>query len=188
MTAQYCSNCGAALAGALSSGYQVTAAAMTTTTPVIAPSQVAASPIRYGGFWIRFVAAVIDGIIVQAVVMPVALVLGLAAGIAGSAVNTAGQGLHLTSIFIAAAFGLFSSWLYEAMMESSSRQATLGKMIFGMKVTDLHGNRISFAQATARHFSKYLSAMIMMLGYIMAGFTAQKRALHDMIAGTVVRR
>ena len=73
-------------------------------------------------------------------------------------------------------------------MESSSLQATLGKMIFGMKVTDLNGNRISFARATGRHFAKYLSSMILFIGYIMAGFTERKQALHDMIAGTLVIR
>jgi uncharacterized RDD family membrane protein YckC len=84
--------------------------------------------------------------------------------------------------------GVGASWIYEAAMESSSKQATLGKMVFGMRVTDLAGNRISFARATGRHFAKYISAMILLVGYIMAGFTQNKQALHDMIAGTLVRR
>jgi len=79
------------------------------------------------------------------------------------------------------------SWLYEALMESSSRQATLGKMIFGMKVTDLSGNRISFARATGRYFAKWLSGLTLLIGYIIAGFTERKQALHDMLAGTLVR-
>jgi uncharacterized RDD family membrane protein YckC len=83
---------------------------------------------------------------------------------------------------------LFGSWLYEAFMESSSYQATLGKMIFGMKVTDLNGNRISFERATGRHFAKWLSAMILFIGYIMVGFTDRKQGLHDLLAGTLVRR
>jgi uncharacterized RDD family membrane protein YckC len=61
-------------------------------------------------------------------------------------------------------------------------------MALSMKVTDLQGNRISFARATGRHFAKYISAMILLIGYIMAGFTERKQALHDMIAGTLVRR
>ena len=73
-------------------------------------------------------------------------------------------------------------------MESSSLQATLGKMIFGMKVMDLNGNRISFARATGRHFAKYISSAILFVGYIMAGFTERKQALHDMLAGTLVIR
>jgi uncharacterized RDD family membrane protein YckC len=83
---------------------------------------------------------------------------------------------------------LFGNWLYEAFMESSSYQATLGKMIFGMKVTDLNGNRISFERATGRHFAKWLSAMVLGIGYIMVGFTERKQGLHDLLAGTLVRR
>src|SRR5208283_3281564 len=81
-----------------------------------------------------------------------------------------------------------ASWLYEALMLSSSYQATLGKMIFGMKVTDLNGNRLSFAHATGRHFAKWLSGMILGIGYIMVAFTERKQGLHDLIAGTVVPR
>ncbi len=195
-TSQFCSNCGTALASALPASNRVAAGTAAMTTPVqsqafqasVAPPNTAASTTGYGGFWVRFVAAIIDGIIVQVVVMPVALVLGVVAGIAGATVSGTGQSLNLTSIIILAVFGGFASWIYEAAMESSSRQATLGKMIFGMKVTDLQGHRVSFARATARHFSKIISGMILFLGYIMAGFTAQKQALHDMIAGTVVRR
>ena len=81
-----------------------------------------------------------------------------------------------------------ASWLYEALMESSSYQATLGKMIFGMKVTDLYGNRISFARAMGRHFAKFLSGMILCIGFIMVGLTERKQGLHDLLAGTLVRR
>ena len=73
-------------------------------------------------------------------------------------------------------------------MESSSRQATLGKMALGLKVSDLKGNRISFARASGRHFAKIVSGMILLIGYIMAGFTNRKQALHDMIAETLVLR
>lgn len=83
---------------------------------------------------------------------------------------------------------VFGSWLYEAFMESSSYQATLGKMIFGMKVTDLDGKRISFERATGRHFAKWLSTMILFIGYIMVGFTERKQGLHDLLAGTLVLR
>jgi uncharacterized RDD family membrane protein YckC len=73
-------------------------------------------------------------------------------------------------------------------MESSSYQATLGKMVCGMKVTDLSGNRISFERATGRHFAKYLSGLILCIGYIMVGFTERKQGLHDLLAGTLVFR
>jgi len=77
-------------------------------------------------------------------------------------------------------------WLYYALMESSGRQATLGKMALGIKVVDRQGGRISFARATGRYFAKILSGLILMIGYLMAGFTSRKQALHDMVAGCLV--
>jgi uncharacterized RDD family membrane protein YckC len=76
--------------------------------------------------------------------------------------------------------------LYFAIMESSSIQATVGKLAVGVVVTDLNGERISFLRATGRYFAKILSAMILMIGYIMVGFTERKQGLHDMIASTLV--
>ena len=74
-----------------------------------------------------------------------------------------------------------ASWLYWALMESSAWQATLGKKLFGLKVTDLQGRRISFARASGRYFGK-----IVFVGFIMVAFTEKKQALHDMIAGCLV--
>ena len=79
-----------------------------------------------------------------------------------------------------------AQWLYFALMESSSKQATLGKMALGIIVTDLNGNRLSFGRATGRYFGKIISGAILMIGYIMAGFTEKKQALHDIIAGCLV--
>ena len=89
---------------------------------------------------------------------------------------------------ITAVLVIAGGWLYEAFMLSSSYQATLGKMIFGMKVTDLQGNRISFARATGRHFAKIVSGMILLIGFIMVGLTERKQGLHDLLAGTLVRK
>ena len=149
--------------------------------------------IRYGGFWIRVVAFIIDAILVRVVVHPVAAIFGiggLAAGGLGLHGFRHGAGLPLL-IFgggVLAILTIGASWLYEALMLSSSYQATLGKMIFGMKVTDLSGNRLSFAHATGRHFAKWISSLTLCIGYIMVGFTERKQGLHDMIAGTLVRR
>jgi uncharacterized RDD family membrane protein YckC len=82
--------------------------------------------------------------------------------------------------------GVILGWLYFALMESSSRQGTLGKMALGIKVTDLSGNAISFGRATVRHFGKILSTIILLAGYLMVAFTAKKQGLHDMIAGCLV--
>jgi uncharacterized RDD family membrane protein YckC len=69
---------------------------------------------------------------------------------------------------------------------SSEWQATVGKRVMSIVVTDLHGGRISFGRATGRHFAKYLSAFLLGIGFIMAAFTSKKQALHDIIAETVV--
>jgi uncharacterized RDD family membrane protein YckC len=73
-------------------------------------------------------------------------------------------------------------------MESSGSQATVGKMMCGLRVTDTQGQRISFGRATGRYFAKILSALTLFIGYLMVGWTRQKRGLHDFIAGTLVIR
>jgi uncharacterized RDD family membrane protein YckC/type II secretory pathway pseudopilin PulG len=133
--------------------------------PLVAESDDA--PI-YAGFWRRWAAAVIDGILYYIVAIAIALALG--------------DGLGSTALAIAAA------WLYHALMQSSSRQATLGKMALGIKVTSVDGERISFLRATGRYFSTLRSSLLLMIGYLMAAFTQRKQALHDLIAGTLVVR
>lgn len=144
--------------------------------------------VRYGGFWIRFVAAIIDGLALGIVVWPVSGMLALMIQFAGRSADMPGIGIHLVRGIVIWALFLCAGWIYEAALESSSKQATLGKMALGLRVTDEYGKRISFARASGRFFSKILSRMILMIGYIMAGFTARKQALHDMIAGTLVVR
>jgi uncharacterized RDD family membrane protein YckC len=74
-------------------------------------------------------------------------------------------------------------------MESSVRQATFGKSVMSLRVTDDGGQRISFGRATGRFFAKIVSGMVpLLIGYIMAAFTEKKQALHDLIAGTLVLR
>jgi uncharacterized RDD family membrane protein YckC len=73
-------------------------------------------------------------------------------------------------------------------MESSTSQATFGKMACGLAVTDTYGNRISFGRATGRYFAKILSALTLGIGFAMVGWTRQKRGLHDFVAGTLVVR
>jgi uncharacterized RDD family membrane protein YckC len=90
-------------------------------------------------------------------------------------------------IFVLLPITVVVTWLYFASMESSERQGTLGKMALGLFVTDMHGKRISFARASGRFFAKFITGLIpFFIGYIMAGFTEKKQALHDMIAGCLV--
>lgn len=199
--AQFCNRCGASTTPTPSA--VPTAASQPSASPNFPSSNTASSPyaasatayqpvapvagVGYGGFWIRVVAAIIDAIILRIVVAPVGMIFG-GLGMAGMMSGIPHRGLRFLGSGITIILLIFGSWLYEAFMESSSYQATLGKMIFGMKVTDLYGNRISFERATGRHFAKWLSMMIFGIGYIMVGFTERKQGLHDLLAGTLVRR
>lgn len=127
--------------------------------------------IQYAGFWARVAAYIIDALILS---VPNAI-LGFI--IDGSFFVASGTTNVLTLVI---------SWLYFASLESGSKQATLGKMVLDIKVTDTNGNRISFARATGRYFAKILSAIILFIGFIMVGFDSRKQGLHDKIADTFV--
>jgi uncharacterized RDD family membrane protein YckC len=149
---------------------------------------------RYAGFWIRFVAYLIDQLLIS-VVSFVFVVMGIVFSI-GSITSISELEDPDPAAIIAMLggwiiFGILSTiaqWLYFAMMESSSMRGTLGKLALGLQVIDARGQTISFGRATGRYFGKILSGLILMLGYIMAGFTARKQALHDMLADTYVIR
>lgn len=189
--AQFCTNCGSPMnPAAVAAPVPV---AGTVPPPAAAYSPAAAYPpvsagVRYGGFWIRVVAAIIDAIIVRVVISPITIMFGGMSWLAGTGGGIPHAGIALLGGGLTFLLAVAGGWLYEAFLESSSYQATLGKMIFGMKVTDLQGHRISFARATGRHFAKILSAMILFIGFIMVGFSERKQGLHDMLAGTLVRR
>jgi uncharacterized RDD family membrane protein YckC len=80
------------------------------------------------------------------------------------------------------------AWLYFAVMESSPWQATLGKKLLGLYVTDIHGQRLTFGRATGRTLAKYLSVMTAGIGYLVCGVTERKQALHDVVAKCLVLR
>lgn len=139
----------------------------------------------YAGFWIRVGAYIIDAIVVGVVGAVIGGIFGAGMGTAASAgadpdaVFTGGSMLlNLISLLVGVA--------YFAGLESSSWQATLGKKALGLVVTDLNGNRISLAKAIGRYFAKILSAIILLIGFIMVAFTDKKQGLHDMLAGTLV--
>ncbi len=147
----------------------------------------------YAGFWNRFVAYLIDGVLLGFASF-ILLLPAIGLTWLGAAMNSddIGDGSPALGILAVGTIGLtmlvimVGGWLYFALMESSAKGGTLGKIALGLKVTDMSGNRISFGRATGRHFAKLLSSAIMGLGYVMAGFTQQKQALHDIVAGCLV--
>jgi uncharacterized RDD family membrane protein YckC len=153
----------------------------------------------YAGFWLRFVAHLIDHLLVGApvalLIIGIALLAGFGAFFRGIRLPERGDvppvlplifgGAFLMILFIAVVGG----WLYYAVLESSSWQGTVGKKAIGLMVTDMAGARVTFGRASGRYFAKLVSGLIPFgIGYIMAGFTEKKQALHDMIASCLVIR
>jgi uncharacterized RDD family membrane protein YckC len=137
--------------------------------------------VNYAGFWRRFAAYIIDSIllwIAQSIPITLAGMNPIMPHRPGTPYNAA-----LLTIQI---FGWLFSWFYFALMESSHFQGTIGKLALDIKVTDMQGNRVSFGRATGRFFGKIISGIILCIGYMMAGWTERKQALHDMMAGTLV--
>lgn len=139
----------------------------------------------YAGFWYRALALIIDTVIsvvlTLVIVVPLAFVMGAAMSSSYSLPEIEAAGGLLGNVF-----GVAVGWLYFTISESSSWQATPGKRMLGLRVADEAGNRIGFGRANGRYFAKFLSAIILGIGYLMVAFTDKKQGLHDKIAGTLV--
>ena len=134
---------------------------------------------QYGGFWARAVALVVDNAVVFVVLLVVAFAMGMVAGILGM------EGMAEIIGWVAMTVVPF---LYWPLLESSGWQATVGKRLMGLQVTDLEGNRLSFVHALLRAFAKIVSGIPFGIGFLIAAFTARKQALHDIIVKTLVVR
>ena len=133
---------------------------LTTPEPVAVP--------LYAGFWRRAAASLLDSLVLIIPTTAINIAFNTDSGMMAFSLNTA------------------VSCLYYALLHSSAKQATLGKMAFGVKVTDRAGERIGVLRGVGRYFATFISAVILMIGFMMAGFTNRKQALHDMIAETLV--
>jgi uncharacterized RDD family membrane protein YckC len=140
----------------------------------------------YAGFWLRAVAYLLDSMILG-------FPFGLMAGVYPSAFfRSLDPNAFLQSplsVFTPLAVGLMmtASWFYCAAFESSRWQATPGKRILRIYVTDLQGRRVTFARALWRNLAKQISGFVL-IGYFLAGLTARKQALHDMLSACLVVR
>lgn len=139
----------------------------------------------HAGFWRRCAAMIIDGLLIGLALALVQAVLSFA--VIGT-LGTGGEGFGaLVSVFgLMSLLSLVIQWLYFALFESGSAQATPGKRVLGIKVVDDRGRRIGFGRASGRFLGKILSGALLGIGYLMAGWTERKRALHDMVADTCV--
>ena len=139
----------------------------------------------YAGFWKRVLAHIIDGIVLF---IPTLIVQQLFGGVSSLGQNgiTFSAGIFL-DVFQRAIPTFLLVWLYNAFMESSQYQASLGKMALGLKVIDKDGKRIGFGRATCRCLGRILSGNFTVnFGYYMAGFTRHRQTLHDYITDTFV--
>ena len=207
----FCSKCGAAVAAnsafCTSCGNPQTQVAVAPQGAVVVPPNVgvagysaARGQFQYGDFWARLVAYVLDGLIMAVAVFALFIPLAAITGAASHLQVLQDAPRHgeptpamvaaiLSIVFTFLGAALLITWLYHAYFESSSWQATVGKRVMNLYVTDLNGQPISFLHATGRHFAKIITGLIpLFLGYIMAAFTERRQALHDMIAGTLVLR
>lgn len=178
--AAFCDKCGTALQKPLSG----TASA----------ASVYPATAQYAGFWRRFAAALIDGLIMSAVQWVLQLVL-TGVGVINidefmkdfeANPDTVDWGPLLAMFWILGAVMFVVQILYFAIMESSKYQATLGKMVLGIVVTDTDGKRISFGRAIGRNLGKIVSQIILFIGYLMVAFTEKKQGLHDIMAKCLV--
>ena len=149
--------------------------------PPLMDSHQIQNSLTYAGFWLRVAASLIDCLVIA--------LLGITAFCCLALLND----LKIEPNILTGVCGIIaqiavavSVWLYYVLMESSKKQATLGKWIFGICVATEEGGRISFARANRRYFAKILSAMPLCLGYLMVALTSKKQGLHDMLSGCVV--
>lgn len=209
----YCSKCGSTLGdgstfcsqcGQSTALSPAAAGAMPMMTPapvpVFVPGAITrpAATVAYAGFWLRVLAYFIDAIILGAFAVPVLIGVAMAMGIGGilagipRGANPFVEGMppmFLLFIWFCALLTIGGAWLYHALLESSEWEGTAGKKALGLIVTDMAGQRVSFARASGRHFGKIVTSFIPLgIGYAMAGFTEKRQALHDMLASCLVLR
>ena len=148
---------------------------------------------RYGGFWIRFVASILDGIIL-AVVAGLFSMFVFGSVVGRNFMRTNNPTPDEALAMIGPMLGVIGASMLLNMIVGCSYEtffiarlgATPGKMALGLKVVRPDGGPINVGRAAGRYFAKMVSSMTLMIGYIIAGFDSQKRALHDMMCDTRV--
>ena len=142
------------------------------------------TPVVYAKFWRRFWAALLDGIMVSVLQQIVFAVAGF------ESVNTYIKNHEPipTGVWSLNLLFMVVSWLYFALMEAGPKRATIGKIALGLEVTNMTGGNLTFGQATGRYFGKFLSTIILLIGYLMNTWDPKGQTLHDKLANALVIR
>ncbi|MDE3170255.1 MAG: RDD family protein [Acidobacteriota bacterium] len=178
--AAYCSACGEPTAERGDDGSETNFGLHT-----VSESKPEAS-VAYAGFWLRAVAWVVDmfllGVVVGIFILnPLLPRAGISPDNPKAVFNTGNPQVLAINLLV-----LMAEWCYFGLLESSPWQASVGKRLLGLYVTDQQGKRVSFARASGRFWGMYLSTLTIGIGYLMAGFTPRKQALHDLLAKCLV--
>lgn len=141
---------------------------------------------RPAGFWIRFVATLVDSILLFVLMLAIAVPIGLSAGITAALADPMGMAHLLASLGAAfTAITFLLPMLYEVVFVGWRGQ-TPGKILLKLKIIRTDGGEVDYVKAFIRWIGKLVSGFTLLIGYLIAAFTTNKRALHDFIAGTRV--
>lgn len=137
-------------------------------------------PKEHAGFILRLLAFIIDLVITSILNYILIIIFQLDVTIVSEGFNPL--------LLVTSPISLFVNWLYFSLLESHPYyRATIGKLIFKLKVVDHDEKKISFGKASGRFFAKIISALILGIGFFMIAFTKNKQGLHDIAAGTFVK-
>lgn len=140
--------------------------------------------IQYGGFWIRLLAVLLDGLVINAAMSFLFLGFGQKYGL----FNTSNSLESVSNPSWQSLFSTAMQWIYFILM-TKYYGATLGKMALGLKVVKAGGGELDWVTVILREtIAKFISALILGIGYLMVAWDPQKRAMHDKIAGTIVTK
>jgi len=194
---QVCSNCGNPIlpdgefclfcGDVLSDAAHQTRSAPQATRPA-EENMAAKPPIEYAGFWLRVWAAAIDIALEALVALIITIIVDFAMKLISRRLGLSPITAHYVTGIVFIFVLTIGAWLYAAFSESSRWSATIGKRMIGLQVLTAAGGKLSFGQATVRHFMKFLSLFTATVGFMMAGWTRRCQALHDMPSDCIVVR
>ncbi|KOO49797.1 RDD family protein [Viridibacillus arvi] len=139
---------------------------------------------NYGGFWIRFLATIIDSAVVMVATALIGVVLKVPKGVISEMIF--GDELYLSTYPLYSWILIIVGILYFVGLPATTWRGTVGKKVLGIEIVDANGDTISIFRSIIRNIARIFSGLLLCLGYIIAAFHPQKRALHDLVANTYV--